>query len=85
MVDDKMYENNVIMDDEEYFEDDFDLLGDDYDEEYDEYYSDDEFEWNFPTPTGIPPSAEELADWAAFNYELSLTFIPDWERSRDWM
>lgn len=87
--------DQMIMTDEEYFYhlenieniDNEDYFQFDFDEDDDNEYID-EFGvtiYHLPNYSGIPPTSQELADWAAFNRELDLTLIPDWERERDWM
>lgn len=66
---------------QEYFEEDNFYLNDE------NYFGNDEedFEWNYPSPGLVPPTDEELESYAAFNRELDLILIPDWEKNKDWM
>jgi hypothetical protein len=73
-------------------EDNFQFDLDNENNEDNESYEDDEYVdefgvtiYHLPSYSTIPPTAQELANWAAFNRELDLTFIPDWERDREWM
>lgn len=86
MVDQMNWNEEYFMDEEEYFENYEDNFLVDFEEDDDEYV--DEYGvtiYHLPNYSGIPPTAQELADWAAFSRELDLTLIPDWERERDWM